>query len=655
MRTLCLIVLALALFIPAAIFGQQRTRQERAVIAFDEGVQHILDGKLRRATKALREAVDLDSTFLPGRRMLGLAYDLQDDYPAALTHYLGVLRHDPTFSRLLYFNTGETYLRNGQPREALAYFKQFEALQADDLGRYGLVGEQEQSVEAQVVRRELQQRILSAQISADSSNYVNATELHNLGRPVNTVQNDYFPFLSNDQDYLLYTRQGEYGDEDLIEGHRRRSERNYTVSRFGSFNTSQPEGMCTLERDGETIFFTMCHDDPEAAGGCELYRGVLVDGRIGQVKKLPAYVNSSTWDSQAAISCDGQQLFFASTRPGGIGGSDLYYCNLQPDGSWSEPRNLGASINTPEDEEAPFLSNDAETLYFSSMGHGGLGDQDIYFSRLDRTTGRWAAAVNIGPPINSPARELGFHLTADGRQGFFASDRPGGEGGLDIYGFTLDDKLTGKDVTYVSGYLTDSLTGELIVGQPVPVTGGAVYRTNAAGRFFICAPPDRALPLTVDHAAYLPYRRSFAIPRWDNATPYRIDLRLQQPPAPAPPPVLAAPTPPKAAQTSQQIGVFFSLESADVSEEQRNLLELMIARAGGVAHIESVLLQGYTDETGTAGFNLSLSKRRAEAVAAYLEERGVATDRITVEARGILRGGLKRKLKRRVDVVIRMR
>ncbi|WP_420459599.1 OmpA family protein [Neolewinella sp.] len=654
MRTPSLILLALALFIPRAIFGQERTREERAIIAFDEGVQHILDGNLKRATKSLRKSVGLDTTFLPGRRMLGLAYDLQDDYPAALTEYLGVLQHDPYFSRLLYFNTGETYLRNGQPREALTYFTKFKTLQADDLGKYGLVGEQEQSVEAQVVRRELAQRILAAQISADSSNYVNATGLYNLGGPVNTIQNDYFPFLSNDQDYLLYTRQGEHGDEDLIEGYRRRPERNYSISRFGSFNTSQPEGMCTLERDGETIFFTLCHDDPKA-GGCDIHRGVLIDGRIGEVKKLPDYVNSSTWDSQAAISCDGQQLFFASTRPGGIGGSDLYYCTLQPDGSWSEPRNLGAAINTPEDEEAPFLSNDAETLYFSSMGHGGLGDQDIYFSRLDRTTGRWAEAVNIGPPINSPARELGFHLTADGRQGYFASDRPGGEGGLDIYGFTLSEKLTGREVTYVSGYLTDSLTGEPIVNQTVPVTGGGVYRTNYAGRFFICAPPDRALPLTVDHNQYLPYRRSFDIPRWDNQSPYRIDLRLQRSVAPAASAAAATPTPPVAAPVDQKMGVFFSLESAEVTPEQQRLLDLMIARVGGVERIGSVLLEGYTDETGTADFNLSLSRRRAEAVAAYLLARGLAADRITVEARGIMKRTLARKLKRRVEVVIRPR
>ena len=654
MRTPFLIVLVLSLFIPTAIFGQERSREERAVIAFDQGVQHILDGNLKRATKSLRRAIELDSTFLPGRRMLGLAYDLQDAYPAALHEYEGVLRHDPYFSRLLYYNTGETYLRNGQPQEALTYFLKFRDLQSDNLGTYGLVGEQEQSVEAQIVKRELQQRILAAQISADSSNYVNASGLYNLGGPVNTIQNDYFPFLSNDQDYLLYTRQGEHGDEDLIEGRRRRPERQYTISRFGSFNTSRPEGMCTLVRDGETIYFTLCHDDP-AAGGCDIYHGVLIDGRIGEVKKLPDYLNSSTWDSQAAISCDGQQLFFASTRPGGIGGSDLYYCTLQPDGSWSEPRNLGATVNTPEDEEAPFLSNDGETLYFSSMGHAGLGDQDIYFSRLDRAKGRWSAAVNLGPPINSPARELGFHLTADGRQGYFASDRPGGQGGLDIYGFTLNEKLTGKDVTYVSGYVTDSLTGEPIVDQEVPTAAGTVYRTNYAGRFFICAPPQQALPLTVDHTGYLPYHRSFDIPKWNNAEPYRIKLRLQKTRAPAAPPRVVPTKAVTDSVASREMSMLFAFESAEFVDDQRRFLDLLIARSGGIERIQGVTLRGYTDQSGTATYNLELSRKRAEAVAAYLQQLGIARELITVEARGIDKQLVARKQKRRVEVEIRLR
>ncbi|MBB4080716.1 outer membrane protein OmpA-like peptidoglycan-associated protein/tetratricopeptide (TPR) repeat protein [Lewinella aquimaris] len=651
MRIVLLIVLPLLLFASSAVFGQESSRN-RAIAAFDAGVQHLLDGNAKRASKSLRQAVALDSTFVPGLRMLGIAYDLQNDYANALKAYLAVINHDPYFSRVLYYHTGDVYLRDGQPRRALEYLQKFRELQAEDIGRFGLVGEQETATEQEILNHKLEQRILSARILTDSINYTNATGLYNLGAPINTEQNDYFPFFTNDLDGLLFTRQGKDGDEDLIEGARRRPERNYRTSRFGNFNTNQPEGMCTLVRDGETIFFTLCHEDA-GGGGCDIYSGILIKGRIEEVTRLPDYVNSTTWDSQAAISCDGRQLFFASTRPGGIGGSDLYRSERLDDGSWSEPRNLGAGVNTPEDEEAPFLSNDGETLYFSSMGHRGLGDQDIYFSRWDAGRERWSKAINIGPPINSANRELGFHLSADGRQGFFASDRPGGRGGLDIYGFTLDEKLTGKEVTYVAGYLTDSLSGKPIADQEVPVSGGAVFRTNYAGRFFICAPPNQQLPLSVDHPDYLPYRRDFAIPAWDNQSPYRVDLRLTKealelPAIPPPPP------PPPAKIRQETARVLFAFGEDAVNEGQYELLKQLVAGTG-TQRIESVSIVGYADEVGQEVYNLELSRRRALAVARVLEQLGVSEDRITTAGRGEIAGRAGRNLNRRVEVIVRFR
>ncbi len=655
MRTNHLIALLVLMFVARATFAQASSARERAIVAFDDGVQYILDGKAGRAAKSLRRAVQLDSTFTPGLRMLGIAYDLQDDYGGALDAYLAVLRRDARFSRLLYYHTGDIYLRSGQPQLALQYFLKFRDLQTEDTGTYGLMGEQEYAAEQEVVNHKLQPRILSARISADSTNYVNATGLYNLGSPINSPQNDYFPFFTNDLSGLLFTRQGDDGDEDLIEGSRRSPESEYRISQFGSFNTRQPEGMCTLVRDGETIFFTLCYENAEA-GGCDIHAGILVDEKIEEVERLPAYLNSATWDSQAAISCDGRQLFFASTRPGGIGGSDLYRCARRNDGSWSEPTNLGDGVNTPEDEEAPFLSNDGETLYFSSTGHQGLGDQDIFFSRWDAGRLQWSKAVNIGPPINSPNRELGFHLSADGKQGFFASDRPGGSGRLDIYGFSLSEKLTGKDVTYVSGFVTDSLTGEPITNQEVPVTGGNVFRTNSAGRFFICAPPEAPLPLTVDNAAYLPYHRSFDIPRWDNRSTYRIDLRLAspKPPVAADTPVTDPPPAVPKREQVQKARVLFEFEQATLSGRQQESLRKFIA-ATGVQRIAGVTVLGYTDEIGGSDFNLRLSRERAETVSRYLRSLGVDAQQITLEGRGEVSGTADRQQNRRVEVIIRLR
>ncbi|WP_168797550.1 OmpA family protein [Neolewinella litorea] len=645
----------LLLFVNGGVFAQEAAARERAVAAFDQGVQQLLDGHPKRAEKSLRQAVSRDPAFLPARRLLGVACDLNDNYAEALEAYLEVIRLDSSFSRLLYYHVGDLYLRAGEPRRALDYFARFQQLQNSPPGTFGLNGEQEAGTEANILEATLGQRILAAQILSDSLNYVNATDLSRLGDEINTRFNDYFPFFTNDLTGVLFTRQGSDGDEDLIRGKRRRQDGDYSTERFGNFNTQQPEGMCSLVRDGETIFFTLCHE-VESGGSCDIHSGVLIDGRIEQIVKLPDYLNSSTWDSQAAISCDGRQLLFASTRPGGIGGSDLYSSTRLDDGSWSEPVNLGAGVNTPEDEEAPFLSNDGETLYFSSMGHSGLGDQDIYFSRWDPRSERWAPAINLGPPINSPARELGFHLSAEGRTGYFASDRPGGKGGLDIYRFTLNEELTGREVTYVSGYVTDSLTGVPITEQEVLVTGGDVFRTNYAGRFFICAPPDRGLPLEVDHSNYLPYQHSFPIPSWDNRQPYRIDLRLAKPEIRAAVPAAEPPKPaaPEPAPAAQEVQLLFAFESYALEDDQREVLHRFLDHLDP-DRVQMVTISGYTDETGTSEYNLTLSRRRAETVAALLRNRGIPEAKIQVEGKGELPGQRDRKMNRKVDIRIELR
>jgi outer membrane protein OmpA-like peptidoglycan-associated protein len=649
MRLLPLFAL-LFVFFPAEGSGQSKSREERAVAAFDDGVQHILDGKADRAIRDLSKAVELDTSFIPAQRMLGVARDLAGDLEGAIATYRKVLDRDPFFSRFLYYQLGEAYLRAGRPVLALEYFGRFRGLQGMDPGRFGLMGERERATEADVVERKLERDLLSARMMADSLNYTNATAVFNLGAPINTAQNDYFPFFTNDRLGLLYTRQGPRGDEDIIQGERKQPGGSFSTNRFGSFNTSRPEGMLTLERDGETIFFTLCHEEEEARG-CDLYSGVLIGGRIKEIARLPDYLNSTTWDSQAAISCDGRRLFFASTRPGGIGGSDIYVSERRADGSWSEPRNLGTGVNTPEDEEAPFLSDDGETLYFSSMGHAGFGDQDIFFSRYDRQADRWSKAVNIGPPINGANRELGFHLTADGRHGYFASDRPGGRGGLDIYGFTLGRDLTGKPVTYVAGYVTDSLTEEPIVKQQVVVPGEGTFRTNYAGRFFICASPNAELPVAVTHPEYLPYRGDFLVPEWDNTRPYRINVRLQTThPRPRPNDPTVVPD----TASELRATVTFALDRYELTSTARaNLDELVNAVAAD--RIGAIKVSGYTDETGSADYNMGLSERRAAAVADYLVGRGVDRNLIEARGRGELRGRTDRQRFRKVEVILEVR
>ncbi|MEO0734627.1 MAG: hypothetical protein AAFZ52_17460, partial [Bacteroidota bacterium] len=503
--------------------AQPGTHTEEAIKAFNAGTDFLLTGKTKRAAKAFRTAAELDTGMVAAHRFLWIAEDLVGNFQAAAAAYQHVLDRDPYFSRLLYYQLGQVYYKMSRPKVALHYLRWFQELQEQPIGVFGRNGAEEAAEEQEVLAR-LDNEIRAAEITQDTMQFINVTRLHNLGRPVNTIRDDLFPFLTNDMKGMFYNRRGEFDDDDLIRAYRKDRKEEFSTDRLGSFNTLKSEGMVSLVRDGERIFFTTCDGN---AGGCDLQTGWLINGRVRDVEALPDYVNSDYWESQPSISCDGQELYFVSARPGGLGGSDIYRCRKNADGTWGEPKNMGDGVNSSGDEEGPFLSNDGQALYFASTGHLSLGDQDIFVSYWDNSQKRFTDAINLGPPVNGPHREVGFHLSSNGRTGYVASNRPGGIGGLDIYRFELADRLNGQPITYVSGYVTDSLTGEPITDQAVPVGGiGKTYYTNYAGRFFICAPAKAVLPLTVEHPDYLPFARDFAVPPWENLEPYRIDLML---------------------------------------------------------------------------------------------------------------------------------
>jgi outer membrane protein OmpA-like peptidoglycan-associated protein/tetratricopeptide (TPR) repeat protein len=658
----------------ATLTAQKGSNFSAANAAFDVGVKALLDGKAKKARKSFQEAVKLDTGYVAARRFLGVSEELLGNFTGAARAYQQVLKQDSTFSRLLYYQLGQMYYKMSRPSLALHYLEKFKALQSRDLKEYGRNGEEE-AVEEQKVLRKLAGQIKAAKITRDSTQFINVTELYNLGFPINTRQNDYFPFFSNNMNSVLFTRQGELGDEDLLVGRRKDKESDFVTSRFGTFNTTQPEGTCSLVRDGERIYFTLCKEDKDqtAKGArpvreCDLYAGWLINGRIKDVEPLPDYISSTGyWETQATISCDEQQLFFVSNRPGGFGGSDIYVCDREEDGTWGKPRNLGDGVNTPEDEEAPFLSNDGQTLYFSSTGHYSLGDEDIFASWWDSSQKRFTRALNLGPPVNGPHRELGFHLSSDGKTGFVASDRPGGWGKLDNYGYKLSERLSSNPVTYVSGYVTDSLTGEPITNQAIPVTNGNTYYTNYEGRFFVCAPAHAALPLTVDHPDYLPYSRDFAIPDWDNLAPYRIDLFMASEATPPPPPVIEAPAPEpprdtfardtiqrRARVVKRNYTVRFNFEDASLTPRAIQGLEIFVSEIKS-KNILNISVTGFTDDIGTTDLNIRLSQARAKAVGIHLQTAGVRADEISIKGMGELPGSSARALNRKVEVTVRYR
>jgi outer membrane protein OmpA-like peptidoglycan-associated protein len=145
-----------------------------------------------------------------------------------------------------------------------------------------------------------------------------------------------------------------------------------------------------------------------------------------------ANINTPDFEADAFITADGKTAYFATNHYKKIGDLDIYYVTKNEDGSWSKPQELQGRINTSEDEDAPFLTPDGKTLYFSSRGHKNMGGFDVFKSTLD-SNGNWTNPVNVGYPINTPDDDVYYYMSSNGKKGYLSSYREGGYGEKDIY------------------------------------------------------------------------------------------------------------------------------------------------------------------------------------------------------------------------------
>jgi outer membrane protein OmpA-like peptidoglycan-associated protein len=354
-------------------------------------------------------------------------------------------------------------------------------------------------------------------------------------------------------------------------------------------------------------------------------------------------------------------LYFSSIRDGGLGGADIWYSQKQLDGSWSEPKNMGPRINTAQDEESPFISNDGRTLFFTSTGHLSLGDQDIFMSFLN-TKGEWELPTNLGPQINSPFTERCFYLSADGRTGYFASNRPEGFGGMDIYQVQFKEPLYSEPMTFVEGFVKDSVS-EKPIQTVVKITDRESIQTDPDGRFFICLPSISLLHTEVNVPDYLPFSRNYNIPVWDNKRFYSLELRLQpinivKPPEKTrnnKPPVSSGDTTAtmmKVRKAQRYTKSFlFKFDSDEMELNEQDKLDAFIATIAG-KEVQRIEIDGYADDIGNNGYNLELSEKRAKRIALYLVDKGYPVTRIALKGYGEIDVEAIKKLNRKVELRI---
>ncbi|NOY07135.1 MAG: OmpA family protein [Chlorobi bacterium] len=477
--------------------------------------------------------------------------------------------------------------------------------------------------------------------STESIRNFSYVKVVNLGPQINSPYDDYSPFVSYDGKLLLFTSKrpapgGIDQQDDLWMAKRSRTGWSMAEYMSGSINTENDEGAPFIDVSGQVVYFVEC-DAEDAVGGCDIYKARFVNGRLEQVQNLGKPINSEYWDSQPFVSNDGQYFLFASDRPGGFGGTDLYVSKKLRNGRWGKPRNLGPVINSNGDEKSPFLSPDGTTLYFASDGHGGVGGMDLMIA-LRNTRSRvwkWNEPVNIGTPINSAADELFFSVSAEEDTIYLASSREGSLGGLDIFAaFPNPYKDTTRYQWFIVGRVGDSVTATPLPGAMVRIynrdSGEDVeLATDRTGSYRFRIRPGSRLKLTAQANGYATRTLEVNIPRDLRFREYRKNILLP----PGGKVKSAAASDEVALDSTALFVVHFDFDKANIRSDAARVLDKVIAILKEEPETE-VYLDAHTDDMGTELYNLRLSRKRGAAVVRYFAAHGINRSRCKVTAHG---------------------
>jgi len=275
------------------------------------------------------------------------------------------------------------------------------------------------------------------------------TKLINISGGVNSKYPDYSPVVSLDGKALYFTSRRPWKNnesepfkdqlldnypEDIYISYRDKNGKWKTPKRLEFCEASKNEATIAVNADQKRIYV---YED--LVGGGDIFYSDLKTNIFQRTEPLLIEgINTKYWETHITITVDGLNMYFVSDRPGGFGGRDIYRVVKLPDGSWSEPMNLGPTINTPYDEDAPFIGADNKTLYYASNGPESIGGFDIFLTVRDENNA-WSTPVNLGYPINSTGDDIFYTTTTDGSKGYFTSYRKDGKGDQDIYEISNDE------------------------------------------------------------------------------------------------------------------------------------------------------------------------------------------------------------------------
>lgn len=487
-------------------------------------------------------------------------------------------------------------------------------------------------------------------------------DIENLSDNINSEFEDYAPLITADEKRLIFTsRRSQNTNSNVADDFEYYEDIFYSDLVNGQWSPAKPfdapingeyhNSDVGLSPDG-TVLYVYTDEN-----GGDLLESFLVNGQWIHPKPLKGLVNTPYLENSATITNDLKTLYFTSDKPGGYGGTDIYISHLEKNGRWGAPENLGATINTDRDEEAPFISKSGERLYFSSNGHAGMGDLDIYVAEKDPATGDFKAPENLGYPINSVENDIFFVLNGEETYAYYSTVKETSKGQQDIYRINMQrwrpinldslmhvEKIVVKPkeepvevptavtppaeidvvsdisliMTLIDARSLDTLAAQVVLidkdnqtvmkGEPFEGKSYAVrFKNNNAAQYHV----------KISKEGYLPYESMIHVVGAEKRQHVLHETVALHP----------------VENTYTGImNVFFGHDSAQPnSYEDIQYLELLMKENPGM----KVEISGHTDNTGDPEYNKLLSQRRADAVKNYLVENGIDEFRITTAGYGM--------------------
>lgn len=363
-------------------------------------------------------------------------------------------------------------------------------------------------------------------------------------------------------------------------------------------------GVCCFTPDGRTMYFTFSCPVNGQDLGTKIYMSSRTGGAWGEAQEVKLFADSSITVGHPALCPTGDTLYFVSDAPGGFGGKDIYRA-VGSGTDWSDIENLGAQINTADDELYPFVRADGR-LFFSSKGHPGYGGLDLFYA--NRVDTAWEV-FNMGMPFNSQYDDFGIAFAGSSESGFFTSNRADKQKYDQLYRFVLPALEF-----FVEGIVADP-QGEPVADAAIRLVGddGTNVRTQVRrdGTYRLRLQQGVRYIMLSTARGYLNARDSFNTLRLKDSKTYTQDFTL----APISKPVTMN-------------NIFYEFGKWDISLASEQGLQALVKLLNDNPNI-TIELSAHTDMKGDSVFNATLSDKRAKAVCAYLIQQGIDAERLT--------------------------